>query len=169
MAAKPRKYLSFSWEVELCKVRYDRQSQFEYHLMARDLFHNIVKDALLQEGWTITHDPFPVNYGDVQMQIDLGAERLLAAERNTEKIAVEVKSFINPSAISEFHTAVGQYFNYRRALRAQEPSRTLYLAVPSQTYDEFFHLRFIEEGVREYQLNLIIYDVEDKRIAQWIK
>ena len=99
--------------------------------MARDLFHNIVKEALITEGWHITHDPFPVDYGDVQMQIDLGAERLLAADRGSEKIAVEVKSFTKPSAISEFHTAVGQYLNYRYALRAQEPDRKLYLAVPS--------------------------------------
>ncbi|MEQ8997258.1 MAG: element excision factor XisH family protein [Coleofasciculus sp. B1-GNL1-01] len=137
--------------------------------MAKDLFHDVVKEALLAEGWQITHDPFPIDYGDVQMQIDLGAERLLAAERDAEKIAVEVKSFINPSAISEFHTAVGQYLNYRRALRVQEPTRTLYLAVPSQTYEEFFRLRFIQEGVIEYQLYLVIYDLEDRRIVQWIK
>ncbi|NEQ96080.1 MAG: fatty-acid oxidation protein subunit alpha [Cyanothece sp. SIO2G6] len=102
-------------------------------------------------------------------QIDLRAKRLLAAEQGAEKIAVEVKSFTKPSAISEFHTAVGQYLNYRRALRSQEPTRILYLAVPSQTYDEFFRLRFIEEGVKEYQLYLIVYDVENKRIVQWIK
>jgi hypothetical protein len=137
--------------------------------MAKDLFHDVVKEALIAEGWKITHDPFPVDYGDVQMQIDLGAERLLAAQRDSEKIAVEVKSFTNPSAISEFHTAVGQYLNYRRALRSQEPARILYLAVPSQTYKEFFRLRFIEEGVNEYQLYLVIYDVEDRRIVQWIK
>ncbi len=103
------------------------------------------------------------------MQIDLGAERLLAAQRDSEKIAVEVKSFTNPSAISEFHTAVGQYLNYRRALRSQEPTRILYLAVPVQTYDEFFRLRFVEEGVKEYQIYLVVYDVEDRRITQWIK
>ena len=137
--------------------------------MAKDLFHDVVKEALLAEGWQITHDPFPIDYGDVQMQIDLGAERLLAAERDAEKIAVEVKSFINPSAISEFHTAVGQYLNYRRVLRVQEPTRTLYLAVPSQTYEEFFRLRFIQEGVIEYQLYLVVYDLEDRRIVQWIK
>jgi hypothetical protein len=136
--------------------------------MARDLFHSIVKDALIKEGWQITHDPFPVDYGDVQMQIDLGAERLIAATKDQEKIAVEVKSFINPSAISEFHTAVGQYLNYRRALRSQEPNRILYLAVPSQTYDEFFRLRFIQEGVQEYQICLIVYEVEDRSILQWI-
>ncbi|MCU0546866.1 MAG: fatty-acid oxidation protein subunit alpha [Oscillatoriaceae cyanobacterium Prado104] len=137
--------------------------------MAKDLFHNVVKDALLAEGWQITHDPFPVDYGDVQMQIDLGAERLLAAERDAEKIAVEIKSFVNPSAISEFHTAVGQYLNYRRALRSQEPARILYLAIPNATYEEFFRLRFIQEGVIEYQLYLVIYDVEERRIVQWIK
>jgi predicted RecB family endonuclease len=74
--------------------------------MARDLFHSVVKDALIKEGWQITHDPFPVDDGDVQMQIDLGAERLIAATKDQEKIAVEVKSFINLSAISEFHIAV---------------------------------------------------------------
>ncbi len=25
---------------------------------AQDLYHNIVKNALLKDGWTITHDPF---------------------------------------------------------------------------------------------------------------
>ena len=137
--------------------------------MARDLFHAVVKEALIKEGWQITHDPFPVDYGDVQMQIDLGAERLIGANRNQEEIAVEIKSFINPSNISEFHTAVGQYLNYRRALRHQEPDRILYLAVPSQTYDEFFRLRFIQEGVDEYKISLIIYQITDRSIIKWIK
>jgi hypothetical protein len=135
--------------------------------VAKDLFHQVVKDALIKDGWNITHDPFPVDYGDVQMQIDLGAERLLAATKDKIIIAVEIKSFVRPSAISEFHTAVGQYLNYRRALRAQEPNRVLYLAVPSQTYDEFFRLRFIEEGIEEYQICLIVYDVEERSIVKW--
>ncbi|WP_373546262.1 element excision factor XisH family protein [Chamaesiphon sp.] len=137
--------------------------------MARDLFHQVVKDALIKDGWNITHDPLPVDYGDVQMQIDLGAERLLAATKDAETIAVEIKSFVKPSNISEFHTAVGQYLNYRRALRAQEPNRVLYLAVPSQTYDEFFRLRFIQEGVEEYQIYLLIYDIEERSIVKWKK
>ena len=137
--------------------------------MAKDLFHQVVKDALIKDGWNITHDPFPVDYGDVQMQIDLGAERLLAATKDKTIIAVEIKSFVRPSAISEFHTAVGQYLNYRRALRTQEPNRILYLAVPKQTYDEFFRLRFIEEGIEEYQIYLLIYDVEERIIVKWKK
>ncbi|MCY7369188.1 MAG: fatty-acid oxidation protein subunit alpha [Chamaesiphon sp.] len=137
--------------------------------MAKDLFHQVVKDALVKDGWNITHDQFPVDYGDVQMQIDLGAERLLAATKDKTIIAVEIKSFVRPSAISEFHTAVGQYLNYRRALRTQEPNRILYLAVPKQTYDEFFRLRFIEEGIEEYQIYLLVYDVEERSIVKWKK
>jgi hypothetical protein len=135
--------------------------------MAKDLFHQVVKEALIADGWQVTHDPFPVDYGDVQMQIDLGAERLLAAQRDSEKIAVEVKSFTKPSAISEFHTAVGQYFNYRHALCAQESDRKLYLAVPAQTYDQFFRLRFVEEIVQEQKILLVVYNIKTGGI-QWI-
>jgi XisH protein len=78
--------------------------------VAKDLFHQIVKDALIKDGWNITHDPFSVDYGDVQMQIDLGAERLLAATKDKTIIAVEIKSFVRPSAISEFHTAVDEHY-----------------------------------------------------------
>ena len=54
----------------------------------------------------------------------------IAAERNGQKIAVEVKTFIGTSTIFEFHTALGQLINYRYALEVQEPERVLYLAVP---------------------------------------
>ncbi len=99
-------------------------------MSAKDAFHDVVKNALKKAGWTITHDPLYISFGGVQMQIDLGAERLIAAERDGEKIAVEVKSFLNTSAISDFHTALGQFLNYRAAIRAEEPERKLYLAVP---------------------------------------
>jgi hypothetical protein len=78
-----------------------------------------------------------------------------------------VKSFASPSAISEFHTAVGQYFNYRHALRAQEPDRELYLSVPSQTYDQFFRLRFAQEIVQEQQILIVVYNIKTGGI-QWI-
>jgi len=83
---------------------------------ARDIFHNAVKHGLEKEGWKITHDPLPVSFELGDMYIDLGAEKILAAEREGEKIAVEVKSFFKTSAISEFHTALGQFINYRLAL-----------------------------------------------------
>ena len=67
-------------------------------MTAKDIFHDAVKHALEKDGWKITHDPLFLSFGGVDMYIDLGAERILAAERDDEKIAVEIKSFIGPSA-----------------------------------------------------------------------
>jgi hypothetical protein len=55
----------------------------------------------------ITDDPLRFKLGNVNFRVDLGAERLLAAERAGEKIAVEIKSFLNPSAITDFYGALG--------------------------------------------------------------
>lgn len=110
--------------------------------MAKDRFHEIVKTALIKDGWNVTHDPLQIKVGGVDMEIDLGAERLLAAERGNEQIAVEVKSFLrSASAISEFHMSLGQFINYRAALRSEDPNRILYLAVPNLTYNTFLIFR----------------------------
>jgi predicted RecB family endonuclease len=68
-------------------------------MLARDAFHNIVKIALQKDDWGITHDPLTIRFDAVDMQIDLGAERLIAAEKDGEKIAVEVKSLKFPECI----------------------------------------------------------------------
>lgn len=138
--------------------------------MAKDRFHQVVKNALIKDGWRVTHDPLQIKVGGVDMEIDLGAEQLLAAERGNEKIAVEIKSFLSSaSAISEFHTALGQFINYRAALRQEESDRTLYLAVPNLTFNSFFQLDFPASMVRENDLKLIVYDVELEQILQWQK
>jgi hypothetical protein len=137
-------------------------------MSAKDIFHEVVKRALQKDGWQITHDPLSLSVGGVNMSIDLGAEGLFAAEREGEKIAVEVKSFLErTSAISEFHTALGQFINYRGALRRREPERTIYLAVPLTTYNTFFKLDFPKEMVEENQIKMIIYDAEQEAIVEW--
>ncbi|MFB2838619.1 XisH family protein [Floridanema evergladense] len=138
--------------------------------MAKDVFHQQVKNALTKEGWNITHDPLTIRISQaVKLQIDLAAETMLAAERDSEKIAVEIKSFVGDSDISAFHTALGQYLNYCQALEEQEPDRIVYLAVPVETYQDFFQLPFIQRSLRRYQIKLIIYDPKQEEIKQWIK
>jgi XisH protein len=136
--------------------------------MAKDKFHNIVRNALEKDGWNITNDPYEINVDDVDFEIDLAAEELLGAEREGRKIAVEIKSFISPSNISEFHTALGQFLNYRDALEKIEPDRLLYLAVRLPIYETFFQRKFIISAVKKYQLRLMIYDVEGEVISQWL-
>ena len=63
-------------------------------MAARDIFHKAVKQALQEDGWSITRDPLSFKFGDVNFQVDLAAERLFAAEKSGEKIAVEIKTFL---------------------------------------------------------------------------
>ncbi|MGB5969420.1 MAG: XisH family protein [Spirulinaceae cyanobacterium] len=136
-------------------------------MAAKDFYHDAVRHTLEKESWTITHDPLDVDFGDVTMKIDLGAEKLIGAERQGEKIAVEVKSFLGTSEIYQFHTALGQYFNYRFALKAEEPERTLYLAVPLASYEDFFSRRFTQMIIEEVQLKLIVFNPFQEVIVQW--
>jgi hypothetical protein len=137
--------------------------------MAKDIFHQQVKAALIKSGWTITHDPYLVRITDViKLQIDLGAENAIGAERDREKIAVEIKSFISDSDINAFHTALGQYLNYSKGLSKQEPDRTLYLAVPLETYIDFFQLSFVQETIELYKIKLVIYEANTEEIREWI-
>lgn len=92
-------------------------------MMARNIYHNSVKEALIKDGWSVTHDPYYLDIGEKSpMEIDLGAEKLISAERGTEKIVVEVKSFINRSLTYDFHGAYGQFMIYRRGVRQTDPS-----------------------------------------------
>jgi hypothetical protein len=138
-------------------------------MSAKDKFHDIVRLALEKDGWNITNDPLYIDFGKVQMRIDLGAEKLLAAEKEGEKIAVEIKSFLSPSAITDFHVALGQFLNYRTALREKEPERHLYLAVDTETYEDFFTLPFIQLQIQELQLKIVVYDTEIKEIVRWLR
>ena len=134
-------------------------------MAAQDIFHDAVKYALEKEGWRITHDPLSLQIGGVEMYIDLGAEQLIAAEKEGEKIAVEIKSFVAVSAIYEFHLAIGQYRNYQLALLQDDPERVLYLAVPEDAYDRFFTLQFIQDALRYNAVRYLVYDVQAEIIV----
>ncbi|MEP6489311.1 XisH family protein [Microcoleus vaginatus GB2-A3] len=136
-------------------------------MAARDLFHDAVKKALQKEEWEITADPLIVKIQGVKFEIDLAAEKILAAEKLGQKIAVEIKSFLNNSAITDFHLALGQFLNYRLALQIKEPERTLYLAVPFDTFDSFFEEPFIQQAVKVYQLKLVVYDPQKEVVVEW--
>jgi hypothetical protein len=127
-----------------------------------------VKQALIVDGWTITNDPLIVQFGTIDLYIDLGAEKLIAAEKAGLTIAVEVKSFLGASLISEFHTALGQFLNYRFALQETDPTRRLYLAVPLDIYNTFFTLAFTQGVIAQYNIYILVYHPESQEVRQWI-
>lgn len=136
--------------------------------MAKDLFHDLVKKALEKDGWTITDDPLLVKAGGVEFFVDLGMETLVGAERDGDRIAVEIKSFLNPSAIADFHLALGQYVNYRLALEASEENRKLYLAIPDIAYEKFFKKEFTRDAIKRHNLKLAVYDTDTEEITTWV-
>jgi hypothetical protein len=135
---------------------------------AKDAFHYVVKTALQKDGWLITHDPYPLQAGTFDLAIDLGAQKVIAAQKQGLEIAVEIKSFLGPSKISEFYGALGQFITYRAALRNQEPERILYLAVSSDIYDRLFATVFIRELVEQNQVYLVIYNIDREVIERWL-
>lgn len=135
--------------------------------MTRDLFHNVVKNALIKDGWQITDDPLFLRVGGMELFVDLGAEKLIAAERNNEKIAVEIKSFISTSSLADFHLEIGQFLNYRVALKVADSERKLFLAVPNNAYKTFFQKEFARMVIQEYQLEILVYDIQNEVIVRW--
>ncbi|HAX84850.1 MAG TPA: fatty-acid oxidation protein subunit alpha [Cyanobacteria bacterium UBA11162] len=136
---------------------------------AKDIYHQTVKIALVKDGWTITHDPYRIRLTrGKNLFVDLGAERLIAADRDTEKIAVEIKSFTRASDMKDLEDALGQFVLYARLLIRYAPERTLYLAVTEEirktVFEEEAGQILIEDGI----IRLITFDPTQEVIVRWI-
>lgn len=136
--------------------------------MARDALHQTVRTALEKDGWHITDDPLGFSFDLFNLMLDLGAERVIALERNLEKIAVEIKGFGGTSRITDFHATLGQYENYRAALELRDPSRKLFLAIPNEVYQTFFQAELVQYSLKRNQVALIVYDTDSEVILEWI-
>ena len=136
---------------------------------ARDLYHNQLKNALVKEGWTITHDPLRLKWGAKDMYADLGAEKVMVAEKQGRKIAIEIKSFVSSSDVNDLEDAIGQYFLYRSVLSRTEPDRMLYLAVHDEVYFDLFEEPLGKIILEDYEIPLIVFDPRAEAIVKWIR
>ncbi len=108
-----------------------------------------------------------LSYGPVNVYVDLGAERLIGAERGSERIAVEVKSFGGASVMHDFEEAVGQWGVYHSILKRTDPARRLYCAVP-RTIAEDFLLEPIPTVVsKDLEMQYIVFDARAEEIVEW--
>ena len=137
--------------------------------MAKDFYHDNVRKALEKDGWRITDDPYFVEIEEVKYLIDFGAEPLIAAEKDEMKIAVEVKSFVGPSTINEFHKAVGQFNDYYVALEIEDPKRILFLAIPIDIWRNFFQKQLIQKSLQRIGAKILVYHPVQNEVVQWIK
>ena len=135
-----------------------------------DFIHEIVKTILEEEGWTIIADPLHISMENTpDLYIDLTADKVIIAENQTEKIAVEVKSFIGKSIQTEFYHALGQFILYRTALQDFEADRIVYLGVPSDAWDNLLRKDFYQKVIQQTNLKIIVFDIQHKKSVKWIK
>jgi Holliday junction resolvase-like predicted endonuclease len=102
---------------------------------AKDIYHDTVKRALIKDGWKITAENLSLPWGGTRAYIDIIADKLFVAEKDGRKIAVEVKSFVGKSNLSELEKAVGQFIIYRIAMRKEDPECELFIAVGERVYN----------------------------------
>lgn len=136
--------------------------------MAKDLYHGTVRTALEKDGWTITRDPLTLRIGKRDVFVNLGAKKLIAAQREGKKIAVEIKSFISKSFIKDLENALGQYILYLKVLSKLDPERLLYLAVEQQVYINFFSEEIVQILLEDSLIKLIIFDSIQEIVTKWI-
>ncbi len=135
----------------------------------RDIFHDAVKRALIKDGWTITHDPLLLAFGATNVYVDLGAELPIAAEKDGRRIAVEVKSFLGTSEVTDLERALGQHALYRALLRRQDPERRLYVAIPKRAFDTFVGLPETLSVVKDEGIRLIVFDAAKEVLITWVE
>ena len=137
---------------------------------ARDIYHEPFVRALQKDGWTITDDPLTFRVMNSDLMIDVGAERLVGAERSGRRIAVEIKSFVGKSSVQDLKDATGQFVLYAEALKYSPANadRLLLLAVRQPIFVSVF-----EEGIgkillKNETLRLVVIDDELEEVTKWI-
>lgn len=138
-------------------------------MAAKDKYHFHFRTSLENDGWSITHDPYILEAGETEYEIDIGAEKLIGAERDGQKIAVELKSFLGESVAYDFHEALGQYLEYRIGLQIQEPDREVFLAVSVDRFERIKKLTLPRLALEQFHVSVIVFDINSKTIVQWIK
>jgi len=133
----------------------------------RDVYHNSVRQALIRDGWTITHDPYWIALGARDAFVDLGAEHTIAAGRSDRNIAVEVKSFLGRSVVADLAQAIGQYILYRSWMKRIDPDRELWLAVTERVAQEVFADLSGQVLIEDAALRLLVVDMIAERIVEW--
>jgi hypothetical protein len=136
---------------------------------AKDIYHETVKNALIKDGWTITHDPLKLQLGKRKFFVDLGAEKLIAAVKDSQEIAVEIKSFISNSEMNDLENALGQYVLYENVMKVVEPNRVLFLAVADNVFENIFEDVIGQLLLENEGMKICVFNPETEEIVKWIK
>ena len=147
--------------------RVDKRMGLVYTIgMAKDIIHDQVKNALIKDGWTITHDPYRIRYEGVEVKADLAIQH---PNDTTQRIVIEIKSFQGRSFISEFEKAIGQYRIYQQYLQLNGLDYEVYLATSKDAYDVHINRKAILVLIEFNEIDLLIVNTKNEEVVQWVK
>ena len=135
----------------------------------RDIIHNAVRNALIKDGWTITADPYILEYETVRTFVDMAAEAPFVAENNERRILVEVKSFLGNSVVHAFEEALGQYQLYRYLVALTQREHRVYLAVSEAAYYGILERDGLRQIVALSQMAILVVNIAREEIIAWIE
>lgn len=98
----------------------------------------------------------------------MGIERVIAVERGSEKLAIEVKSFVGQSIVNDIENALGQFVVYMSFLEELEPDRPVYVAISQNSYDTVFQKRAVQHLIRRNRVPLVVVNIITEEVVEWI-
>jgi hypothetical protein len=133
---------------------------------AKDIYHDAVVNALRKDGWTIVTEQYTLGVDEKRVWIDIRAAR----ENLRRIILIEVKSFHNlQDSIEALANAIGKYALYSAIIEIKDIREDLFLAIPRLAYEGIFRTRIAQNLLKREKVKLIVFDVENEEILQWIE
>ncbi|MCI0711416.1 MAG: XisH family protein [Chloroflexi bacterium] len=134
---------------------------------AKDDHHDIVVRCLTNAGWTILSEQEYLSIGTSpethrRLYIDIKA-----GLSDGLVILIEVKSLAR-SPVHQLMELLGQYLVYRAALEYLDIDIPLYIAVTQQGFENAFHHVLGQQIMRQYEVQLVVYDPLLEEIREWI-
>jgi hypothetical protein len=134
----------------------------------RDLYHDVVRDALRKDGWRITHTALQLKAQAESSAGDLWEGPWLIADKDERKVAVAVRSFVGRSHLADIIQTWAQLGLSRPRLHAMDSDRVVYLAVRQATYSACFAGTEGERVLAKEHMQLLVFDPRAEVIVQWV-
>jgi hypothetical protein len=131
---------------------------------AKDKYHDQIISALQRDGWTIEAEHYHISIGTMGIFPDI-----LASRGEQQKILVEIKGFYDRySFTAQFAEAVGKYLLYRDAIDLVGLQMPVYIAVPQSAWETLLQRQIAQRMILQYQIRLMIVNIDKEEITQWI-
>jgi len=136
-------------------------------MSAFDQCHEQVVRALEKAGWEVVQSPFRLRLFYRFVYVDLEVARGTNGSRE-QMLLVEVKCFPDPkNTTRDLYTSIGQYLVYRAMIREKGLPHSVYLAVPETIFSAVFDPA-VMQVVKDSQIKIVVVNLEEERIVQWI-